>query len=296
MHSYSYNHSESAPLSRPERSARPRHLLPRLLATWALVAANAFAPAAQAEQWQRHESENFLIWHLDASLAQQVAARAERQRRALLRYWGSASSARQRWQPLCTIYLYPSNEELVRMTGGDPKAGSALARQSALMQGKVFARRINLAADDGQLLTATLPHEISHIVIKEFVRDIPRWADEGLAMFAESVDSMRRRQRSLRHVVVHGPFYRARTLMRMTRYPEGAYVHLYYAQCFALMRMLIDRGGPKTLLAFLAETRGGGSSGALLRHYGIRGPEELERRYLRYCRQLAGLEDATGSK
>jgi hypothetical protein len=246
----------------------------------------AASPAHANGRWQTIDTPHFHILHVDPVVASRVAAKVEKQRAALLRYWGSPAAAAARWNPRCTIYLFANNRELVTMTGGDAKAGSSLARQSRLMHGKVFSRRINLAADDHQLISATLPHEISHVVLKDLVRDIPRWADEGTAMYAEAVASMKRRARSLRYVVKHGPFYRAETLMKMVRYPDQSYIHLYYAQSYALTRMFIEWRGPRAFLRFLRIARSKGTRHALWRIYQTN-EEALQRRYLAYARKLA---------
>ena len=45
----------------------------------------------------------------------------------------------------------------------------------------------NLRADHPQLLTAILPHEVTHVVLADLftLQQIPRWADEGMAVLAE---------------------------------------------------------------------------------------------------------------
>ena len=47
--------------------------------------------------------------------------------------------------------------------------------------------RTNLRADHPQVLTAILPHEVTHVVLADLftTQQIPRWADEGMAVLAE---------------------------------------------------------------------------------------------------------------
>ncbi|MBW2731308.1 MAG: hypothetical protein JRH20_02885, partial [Deltaproteobacteria bacterium] len=156
--------------------------------------------------WQVIETPNFRVLHLDSRMGREVARAAERWRQKLDQVW-TGGLPTVRWKIRCDLYLFRDNAELVRMTGGSRKAGSALALQSRLMGGKVYRRRINLAANDRELLTSTLPHEVSHVVLKDLVRNVPRWADEGIAMTAESRRSKRRRVLALRRAVHHGPFY-----------------------------------------------------------------------------------------
>ncbi|MBW2737002.1 MAG: hypothetical protein JRH20_31855, partial [Deltaproteobacteria bacterium] len=117
-------------------------------------------------------------------------------------------------------------------------------------------------------------------------RNVPRWADEGIAMTAESRRSKRRRVLALRRAVHHGPFYRAETLMSTKRYPERKYIHLYYAQSYALTRFFIARGGPTRFIAFLQQLRTKGTRKALWDNYRIGDVATLERLYLAYARSL----------
>ena len=52
---------------------------------------------------------------------------------------------------------------------------------------RVTAPHTDLRADHPQLLTAILPHEVTHVVLADLftVQQIPRWADEGIAVLAE---------------------------------------------------------------------------------------------------------------
>jgi hypothetical protein len=238
--------------------------------------------------WQVLDTPSFRIMHENPKLAAKVAKEAERSRVELIRFWKNDSShTPPAWSPRCDIYLFGSNRELVLMTGGKPKAGSALAKQARLMHGRVFYRRINLSADDVNLMRVTLPHEVNHIVVKDFGVIVPRWADEGMAMVAESDRSALRRARSLRYAVKYGPFFRAKTLMRMRRYPGGGLTLLYYAQSFALTRFFLERGGPKRFFRFLRMANKQGHLTALRRFYRIASYRELERGYLAYAKKLA---------
>ena len=53
--------------------------------------------------------------------------------------------------------------------------------------GQIVTRRVNLRADHPQMLAAILPHEVTHVVLADVFTEqqIPRWADEGMAVLAE---------------------------------------------------------------------------------------------------------------
>ena len=65
--------------------------------------------------------------------------------------------------------------------------------------GRIIARRVNLRADHPTLLPAVLPHEITHVILADLfpTQQIPRWADEGMAVLSEPADEQQRRAADL---------------------------------------------------------------------------------------------------
>ena len=100
--------------------------------------------------------------------------------------WGSAAT-RSTWSPKCDIYLYPTPEDFAQMTG-QPETSPGFSTMG-INGNRIIARRVNLRADHPQLLTAILPHEVTHVVLADLFteKQIPRWADEGMAVLAEPV-------------------------------------------------------------------------------------------------------------
>ena len=242
----------------------------------------------QRDAWRLHETPSFRVFHYDDRLASRVAAEAERQRLRQLREWLGPAAPIEAWLPRCDIYLYPSTHLLVKLSDGRPKAGQAYSAPSRLYSGGVVRRRVDLAADDRQLLTQTLPHEISHVVLEALLAwrvpagaeppRVPLWAHEGTATLEEPPAH----QRTLRDLVA-GELaarrtYPVKALMEMPRYPDREYLRLYYAQSFSLVRFFVEEGGRPAFLAFLRIARPGVVEAALRRHYGW-DYSELQRRW-----------------
>jgi len=178
------------------------------------------------------------------------------------------------------VYLYPSNRVMVQMTGGDAKAGSAAARPSRLLRGRMLQRKMNLTADDLQLLSNTLPHEVSHILVAELLaqRSVPLWANEGLAMLNETKGS-RWHYRAL--VMTHlrrGRLFPLKTLMTMETYPDHPFKRLYYGQSLSLVRFLLAQGGRSQLLVLL---QAGVTESSLREYFGF-GFLGLQQKWLRW--------------
>jgi hypothetical protein len=136
-------------------------------------------PAVAAPQaWHVRETANFRVFYTDGALAEKAAEAAEAVRARQAERWGSTAFGSQ-WSPRCDIYLYPSPKVFAQMTG-QPEVSPGFSTIS-MNSGRVIARRVNLRADHPQLLSAILPHEVTHVVLADlFTRQqIPRWADEG---------------------------------------------------------------------------------------------------------------------
>ncbi len=259
------------------------------------AAAPSSAPAPAAEiaheaqqapstvrNWQVRETTNFRILHADASLAERVALEAESAREEQVKRW-MGMSTRGPWSPRCDIYLYPSAQVFHRMTG-QPEESPGFSTMG-LNAGRVLARRINLRADHPNLIKAVLPHEITHVILADLFPDqqVPRWADEGMAVLSEPPSEQRLRAADLEKPLAKGQLFKLEDLMVMD-YPDGRYWGLYYAQSVSLTRFLVEQGTPAQFIQFVLGTQRNHPEGELRRIYQIDGFADLQRRWLDYAR------------
>ncbi|HEX4147737.1 MAG TPA: hypothetical protein VHY20_02065, partial [Pirellulales bacterium] len=179
-----------------------------MLAAWlsvscaALAAPPAADPAAAekpaAEQhgaWTVIESANFRLCAIaPRQTLDSLAATCEATRQQLCRKWlgqgGDSSwtpkaSTPKAWTPKCYIVLHPTAQSYLNEVGQEQMtAGSSLIEFEA---SRLVTRRIDLRADHPQGYADALAHELTHVVVAErFIeRQIPRWADEGMAVLAD---------------------------------------------------------------------------------------------------------------
>ena len=238
--------------------------------------------SANAARWQVTMSANFRLFHLHigSSLAGRMLQAAEEDRTEQLRLWDGPSVSTS-WSPKCAIYLYPSNTTLVQMTGRQRKAGSAVNRPSVLSPGGMIDRRINVAADDANILRCTLPHEIAHIILADKLggRKAPLWSDEGLAVLAEHRSCQRHGMAHLAQHLAHGQLYPVMVLMQMKQYPADELKFLYYAQSASLTRFFLEQGPRRQFVQFLRLAQPGAIESALRQVYLIDGFSDLEQRW-----------------
>jgi hypothetical protein len=233
-------------------------------------------------RWQILDSANFRIYHADPALAARVAKAAEAARLAQLKRW-SNPVPKGAWTPACEIYLYPSARQYAQMTG-QPEDSPGFSTMG-MNGGRIISRRVNLRADHPTLVEAVLPHEITHVILADHFTEqqIPRWADEGLAVLAEPVDEQQRRAADLNGPLSANRLFPVDALMNMD-YPDNRYWALYYAQSVSLSRFLVEQGTPAQMLQFLQASQREGYENALRRVYKIEGFPDLQRRWLEYAR------------
>jgi hypothetical protein len=244
-------------------------------ASWDHVAQRVIV--SRQRPWEILRTTNFHIMHWDLKTARRVATAAERLRSRILASW-AGDRTDTGWPEPAEIYLYPSLRWLIEMTGGGPKSGAASIRPSRLRPGAILSRRIDLAANDGQLLQGTLPHEITHLVLGQLLSGrVPLWANEGAATLADHPSKQRVYRRLIGVEQSGGRAFRARDLLALKAYPDPRYQGLFYAQSAAYVRLLLKKGTRLDFLNFLQLAERQGYPWALAQFYGISSYEVLER-------------------
>jgi hypothetical protein len=242
--------------------------------------------------WQVHETASFRIFHRDAGLAAQAGEAAENTRTKEAKRWGRTLAMRP-WNPRCDLYLYPTGQALASETG-QPETSPGFSTIQSNGQ-RVVARRTNLRADHPQVLSAILPHEVTHVVLADlFATDqIPRWADEGMAVLAEPSAEQQLRLTELREPVESGRIFPLKKLMGDDS-PSAKDWSLYYAQSVSLTRFLVAQGTPDGFIQFVKDSTTRGIEPALKSAYNISSFAELEARWLEHVkeRQLGAPNEA----
>jgi hypothetical protein len=243
------------------------------------------APAPKPESGTL-QTVNFTIKYSDRELAERVAKAAEEARETQIRRWSDPSKPIPVWTSKCEIHLYPNSETFGRETGQRPESAGFSAM--SMSEGKVVARRINLRGDHPNVVRAVLPHEVTHVVLADLFPDkqIPRWADEGIAVLAEPAKEQALRASDLDEPLAAGKLFAPHDLFRMD-YPENEAWALYYAQSVSMTRFLVEAGTPVQFIRFVRESQTTGAEAALRSVYKVSSFDELQKRWLAYARENA---------
>jgi len=170
----------------------PRALLTSLILTGLLVV----SPYASAEEerpedgryWYEEKGEHFIIYtETDALKVRDIMRQAEK-------YYHSIAERLKfprhdefwMWDDRVKVYLFENQETYLERTG-EPEWSLGMADYTA--------RCIYSYMDSPRFLTSVLPHEIAHLIFRDFytkeseLAKPPFWLDEGVAQWSEDKES-----------------------------------------------------------------------------------------------------------
>jgi hypothetical protein len=229
----------------------------------------------KVDDWKVAETSNFRILHNQPKqLVDKVGRVAEETRLKLQNKWFGAESVE--WDGKCSIYLHSDRKKYTDKAG----LANALGHTRTFSWGRdIQSRSIHLPAEQPKMLEDVLPHEISHSVLAVRLQGkTPRWADEGMAMLAET-------PAAVRECLIRLPAYKRDhalfgiEILMQTEEAEHFQSLEYYSQSTSLVQYLTKLKGPQTFISFLQTSIAKDYPTALKQHYEIGGFSELQKRW-----------------
>jgi tetratricopeptide (TPR) repeat protein len=219
--------------------------------------------------WHVTETTNFFIYHnQNRELVERVALIAERTRLTMARKWFGQGS--EPWTPKCELVIHASAADYSRLTKvpATSPGHTCIKREPGTL--RVIGRRIDVHTETVGMLEAVLPHETTHVVLAgNFgVVEVPRWADEGMAVLTEPLEKIEQHRRNLAKSRKEGLLVPIRDLMQLQDYPQAKQITAFYAQSVMLVEFLAAQRGPQAFTEFLREGLKDGYEPALRKHYG----------------------------
>ncbi len=256
-----------SPAARGESEARPA--APQAQVTPSVVRHTAPAPYTRTS----YRTPNFIVTAPTHATAEKIGQAAEQARKAQALLW--LGEDLPDWDEPCPI----------RVTLASEQASGATTFQFAA--DRVPRMEMILSGPLDRILECTLPHEVTHAVLAcKLRRGLPRWADEGAAIMAESPASRKRSESALRDVVKANRLIPLRRLLAMHDYPQRSEdIMAMFAQGYSLVDFLVKRRSHHVFVLFVAYGEKSGWDKALRQHYGYRKIEELESDWLAQVRK-----------
>jgi len=111
---------------------------------------------------------------------------------------------------------------------------------------------------------------------------LPRWALVGMAVLAESPESVASYRRAVPALLKDKKLFAVGPFMEKAEYPTAENMTPFYAESVSLVSYMVELRGPKAFAAFLREAPRRGISKALASHYEIKSPADLQDRWVKH--------------
>ncbi len=245
-----------------------------------------------AQQWEEIKAEHFLVFYnkANADFAKEVCRRAEDYYKSIAEDMGYVRYSNfWTWDNRVKIYIYDNHKGYLSATG----------RQAWSHGVADYGNKQIISYVYGQgFLETLLPHEIAHLVFRDFIgfkSDIPLWLDEGVAQWQERWKRAQLKQKikenfqkrliltlpemmktDIRQIKINenesedGKNTEENIYIRSSKTTEQKagnvmflsgkrLVNLYYLQAFSLVGFLIERYGADDFVKFCRGLRDGKS-------------------------------------
>ncbi|NQT92824.1 MAG: hypothetical protein HQ559_08685 [Lentisphaerae bacterium] len=251
--------------------------------SWILVGtACLFTGAVRGDTpWRTVKSDHFLVVHVgEKDFAQAVAVRAERYYDTIA---GDLGFRRHRgfwlWDKRVSIRIYPTK-----------RAFQAASKAPRWATGKASYERREIVTFQWSsgFLDSLLPHEITHLVLREWIGErgaLPLWIHEGLAQWMEEVERGSPR-RAAKQLLASGRAVPLRNMRepKLHDQPDAKAV-TFYTQSWSVVAFLIETYGRERFGKLCRQLRAGKSMDDALRFtypQSLRTIEELQTRWISY--------------
>ncbi|MEW6251719.1 MAG: tetratricopeptide repeat protein [Planctomycetota bacterium] len=198
------------------------------------VARRAGFWAVVPEGWKHRQTPHFDVYARNDLVAARVAEAAEHHCAGITAWLGAAPP--ETWRPRCELRVHATRDELHAATG---TSGITFAVSRTRVQGAtVLLRKLDVFQTDPWLLSSTLPHELTHLILAAWPTRLalPLAVEEGLSLQAEP---------PARRLMYRRLLGRATAPPDLDKLPVVAQapadVERFYAEAGALTAWLLDR-------------------------------------------------------
>ena len=197
---------------------------------------------SQSNGWHVAECRNFRFYHHNqTTLVARLAVLCEDSRTAIRQRWLSTSGTAN-WSIKCDVYLYPTPAEYQQKTRFP--ADSWGFADLEIGNGQVWMRKLDLRSDNEARVFNVAIHELTHVILADRFahQQIPRWADEGIALNSEPATRQKDMRGWLAAEIKQGRGFTLHQLLSMQHYPQNKHLgDLFYAQSGSLVEFLLSQ-------------------------------------------------------
>jgi len=219
-----------------------------LLASIVSIKAFVFAEV-RISLWQDKKSQHFIIYYQGASAeyVDNLINSAEKYYNDIVDELGYRRFDFWTWDNRAKIYLYDNSEEYLHDTGRVAWSGAMV---------DIKKRTIKTFINQENFIQSILPHEMAHIIFREFIGlsiRLPLWIDEGVACSQEKVYLSERLQFA-KHLVKSNMHILIKRLSVISDY-NLVVPKVFYSEAASLVIFLLEGFGKEKFLDFSRRLR-----------------------------------------
>lgn len=235
----------------------------KIFALAVCLALTALAPSfrepmpahAQQEEWKERKGSHFIIYYKNApaDFIKSVEEMAEYYYEEITRNMGFTRYKNWSWDGRAKIYIYDDPDDF-QQVGDYAKwsEGVASSRERVIR---------SFPAAHG-FFDSTLPHELGHIIFREFTgfkAKIPLWLEEGVAMYQEKARRWGAHE-AVRQALKDGTFMPLgdMTALELSGRMDIPTIQLFYAESASIVNYLLDELGQQRFINLCRKLRDGG--------------------------------------
>lgn len=199
--------------------------------------------------WQTEKSQHFIIYYQQDSdgFVKELINRAENYYNSIVDELGFRRFEFWSWDNRAKIYLYKDNSTYIQDTHRAAWSGASVT---------IKTRTIQTYIGQNNFFDSILPHEMTHIIFREFVGskiNLPLWLDEGIACSQEK-SSLANRMGIAQNIINQNNYLKFNNLFEIK---DAALIvpYTFYAESSSIIIFLIEGYGNEKFLDFCRKLR-----------------------------------------
>jgi len=241
-------------------------------------AAFSLPQTSAPEGWKEHKDSHFIIYSapgIPNKYIRDFSRKCEKYYRLVTDRLGFNRFNFWLWEDRATIYVYTTREAYIEDTGRNNWSGAYV---------QVKDKIINTFYFEQNFFDVILPHELTHIILREFVglgARLPLWFDEGVACGNEK-NSLPRYLLPVKTLVEENGYIALRELSEATGNSLTS-PKIFYALSASLMIFMLEEYGRTRFVNLCKEIRDGREFwDAINRIYNFETPEAMDVKFIEY--------------
>lgn len=240
--------------------------------------------AKDKDSWKEYKSYHFVIYYKDApeDFIKNVEKSAEDYYQEITRNLGFTRYQSWTWDQRARIYIYRDQDDYIHM-GKQAQWSHGVA--------SFLEKEIRTYPSDSGFFDSLLPHELGHIIFREFIGMnpfVPLWLDEGVAMYQEKAKRWGA-NKDVKKAIAENRFIPLTELSSIRLYSntDKEFVQLFYSEAASIVYYMITELGEYRFADFCRELKSGKTmeSALSVTYYRFKNLDELGKAWMDYLKK-----------